>query len=285
MRFFFKIVIATFLFSVAPSLSHSQTLRAEPIFAPPEESQLDLAQPRVVAQSVLAIEAATGRIIYSKNPDEQRAVASTQKLLTGLIIAESGNLDETIAVASTDGNIEPRNLWITQGSSYKKSVLLEAMLVKSYNDVTKCLARNHAVSQAEFAVVMNAKAAQLGMANSHFVNAHGLTEAGQYSTASDMMRLAQAVYANELLREIVRTPKINFTYQGAKTIEIKNSNDLLHIYGECIGMKTGYTTAAGRCLVTGATRGEKTVLAVVLGSTMENLWTDAEVILKWSLQN
>lgn len=243
------------------------------------------AQPTVTAQSVFAVDARDGRIIYKKNISEQRPVASTQKLLTALIIAESGDLDRKVPVKSTDGKVEPRNIWITQGSSYKKRLLLEAMLVRSYNDVTKCLARDHAGSQAEFAKVMNAKAQELGMSDSRFVNAHGLTEEGQYSTARDMMILAAAAYMNPEIRRIVQIKEMGFTYTGGNTVPVVNSNDLLHTYSECIGMKTGYTKAAGRCLIAAATRGEKTVLAVLLGSTFDDIWIDAEKILRWSLEN
>lgn len=241
--------------------------------------------PEVTAQSVLSIDAADGRVIYSKNEDKKRPVASTQKLLTALIIAEAGQLEEKIPVASTDRKVSPRNLWLTEGSSYQRGVLLEAMLLRSFNDVTKCLARTHSGSQAEFAKVMCARAEQLGMTSSHFVNAHGLTEEGQYSTARDMMLLAAAAWMNPVIRQIVRTKEMDFTYEGAKTIQVKNSNDLLHTYAPCVGMKTGYTEAAGRCLVAAATRGDKTVLAVILGSEFDEVWNDAETILEWSLGN
>ncbi|MDF1862923.1 MAG: serine hydrolase, partial [Verrucomicrobiales bacterium] len=231
-----------------------------------------------------AIRLDTSVVVFAKNIDEKRPVASTQKLLTALLIAEAGDLEARVAVQRTDGQVPPRNLWITQGSSYRRGTLLEMMLVRSFNDVTKCLARDHAGSQAEFARRMNTRATELGMKNSHFVNAHGLTAEGQYSTARDMMRLAYAAWSREEIRQMVGTRETTFTYEGAKTIPVKNSNDLLHSYPECNGMKTGFTEAAGRCLVASASRGEKTVLAVILGSTMEDVWNDAETILKISLK-
>ena len=157
------------------------------------------------------------------------------------------------------------------------------MLVRSFNDVTKCLARSQAGSQEQFAELMNTKAAELGMRNSHFVTAHGLPAAGQHSTARDMTILALAAWMNDTIRPMVGIRDTTFTYQGAKTIEIKNSNELLFQFPECVGMKTGYTSAAGRCLVAAATKGERTVLAVILGSTMEDVWNDAETLLRWSL--
>lgn len=264
-------VFANFLL-VGIAMAQQPALLAEPIPGP-----------ELVAASACAIDASTGRLLFEKNVDEQRPVASTQKLLTALIIAESGNLDEMIRVASTDGQVQPRNIWITQGSSYKKEKLLEVLLVRSYNDVAKCLARSHAGSQAEFAVQMNAKAKELGMVNSHFETAHGLPAEGQHSTARDMMILALAAWENPTIRRMVGIKNTTFTYQGGKTIPVKNSNDLLHDYAECVGMKTGYTRAAGRCLVAAAKRGEKTVLAVILGSTMEDVWDDSEKLLRWSL--
>ncbi len=240
--------------------------------------------PEITAASAITIDAQTGRILFAKNIDEKRQVASTQKLLTGLIIAESGNLDGQVRVEATDMKIEPRNLWITTGSRYKKRALLEAMLIRSYNDVTKCLARSHAGSQAQFAKVMNAKAAQLGMTNSNFVNAHGLTEEGQYSTARDMMVLTMHAWANPEIQRIVRIRETNFKYHGGKTVPVKNSNELLFRYSECLGMKTGFTKAAGRCLVAAAQRGDRLIFSVVLGSEFDAIWDDSEQLLRWSLE-
>lgn len=241
--------------------------------------------PEIVAESAMAINANTGQVLMAKNIDQKRPVASTQKLLTALIIAESGDLEERITVQRTDGQIQPRNLWITQGSRYKKGKLLEMMLMRSFNDVTKCLARDHSSSQANFVKAMNAKAAQLGMNQSKFLNAHGLTVEGQYSTARDMMKLAQHAIRNPDIQRFVATRESTFKYHGGKTIPIKNSNELLHRYPECIGLKTGFTEAAGRCLVCAAHRNGKYVLAVVLGSSFDDIWNDSETVLRWGLEN
>jgi len=260
-------------------------LSTQASFAQLVAQPVELTPPEVTAKSVYAVDLSNGRVIWEKNINEKRPVASTQKLMTALIIAEGGSLDEMVPVKSTDGRVEPRNMWITQGSSYKRGLLLEVMLMRSYNDVTKCLARDRAGSQGEFAKLMNAKAAQMGMENSHFVNAHGLTEEGQYSSARDMMILAAAAYSNPEIRRIIRIKDASFKYEGGKTVPVKNSNELLHTYSECVGMKTGFTQAAGRCLIAAAIRGDKTVLAVVLGSNFDDVWTDSETVLRWSLDN
>jgi|GEM_PF-1197639 len=197
-----------------PSDSEAQ-IRAEPVTSasPQEKPEVavsvegPLSDITLVAESALAIRVDTQTVTYGKNIDEKRPVASTQKLLTALIIAESGELDKKIPVMRTDGQVPPRNIWITQWSSYQKATLLEMMLVRSFNDVTKCLARNHAGSQREFAEAMNKRAAELGMKNSYFVNAHDLTEEGQYSTARAMMRLANTAWNNETIQEAVLIPQ------------------------------------------------------------------------------
>lgn len=239
---------------------------------------------QITAGSAMALRLDQRLVTYSKNIDERRPVASTQKLLTALLIAEKGELDEKIAVKSTDGQTPPRNLWITQGSSYRRGTLLEMMLIRSFNDVTKCLARDHAGSQEEFVKLMNARAATLGMRDSSFRNAHGLNAEGQFSTARDMIKLALAAWDNPEIRRIVRIPETTFTYQGAKTIPVENSNELLFRYSACVGMKTGFTEAAGRCLVAAAEENGKTVIAVVLGSTMDEVWNDAERLIRFSMQ-
>ncbi len=130
--------------------------------------------PETRAKSVLVVNARTGVVLYEKNADQQRAAASTQKLLTALIIAERGFLDQRVVVAPTDTYAEPVKLNIKGGEVYQRIDLLRALLVKSPNDVARCLARDYAGSIEAFADVMNAKARQLGATHSHFLNPNGL---------------------------------------------------------------------------------------------------------------
>ena len=252
-----------------------------PVSSPAQQTMQPL---QLTAESAMAVRLDQRIVTYSKNIDEKRPVASTQKLLTALIIAEAGGLDERVPVKRTDGQVPPRNLWITEGSSYSRGTLLEMMLIRSFNDVTKCLARDHAGSQGEFAKIMNSRAASLGMENSHFEDAHGLSSTGQHSTGRDMMKLAVAAFSNPEIRRIVRVKGTTFTYHGAKTIPVENSNELLLRNPSCVGMKTGFTEAAGRCLVAAAEEGGKTVIAVILGSTIEEVWNDAERLIRFSQQ-
>jgi len=149
---------------------------------------------------VMVIDARNGKLLYQKNADVHRPPASTQKLLTALIIASEGNLDREVTAAASDTWAEPVVLGLRPGDTYTRRELLTVLLVHSVNDVARCLARDNAGSVEEFAMKMNRKAAELGMTSSHFVNPNGLPAPGQYSTARDMARLAQAAYANPVIR-------------------------------------------------------------------------------------
>ena len=153
-------------------------------------------EPKVVADSVVLFDANSGKVLFKKNPDVQRPVASTQKLLTALIVAESGSLSEDVTIAAADENVEPTKLGLTPGQSYPRRQLLHALLVKSANDVARALARDNAGSLDAFAQRMNACMRRLGGENSNFVNPNGLPVDGQYSTARDMARVARAAYNN-----------------------------------------------------------------------------------------
>src|SRR5438552_10538630 len=133
------------------------------------------------------------------------------------------------------------------------------------NDVARCLARDNAGSIEAFAEKMNRKAAELGMVNSHFVNPNGLPAPGQFSTARDMARIAQAAYRNAAIRSIVSMKSYVFHYADGHGREFKNTNRVLIHYPLCNGMKTGYTEAAGHCLIASGANEERDVIVVVLG--------------------
>src|SRR5438034_2021232 len=200
--------------------------------------------PKTGAASVIVVDANNGQILYEKNADEVRAAASTQKLLTALIIAEHGFLDQPVVVQTIDTMADPVKLNIKPGETYQRIDLLRALLVKSPNDVARCLARDNAGSLDAFADKMNAKAQMLGATHSHFINPNGLPMSGQYSTARDLAIIARAAYANPTIRSIVCLPQLVFRYANGRTRELENTNKVLKRLPFCNGMKTGYTEAA-----------------------------------------
>jgi D-alanyl-D-alanine carboxypeptidase (penicillin-binding protein 5/6) len=239
--------------------------------------------PRTSASSIIVINASNGEVLYEKNPDQLRAPASTTKLLTGLIVAESGYLDRPVTVAQTDTLCEPVKLNIKPGEIYTRIDLLRALLVKSPNDVARCLARDNAGSIDAFAAKMNQRAAAIGATHSHWVNPNGLPDARQYSTARDLAMIARVAYANPTIRSIVCLPQLTFRYANGRTRELENTNKLLKRLPYCNGMKTGYTEAAGKCLIASGSRPGKDIIVVVLGDSHSGVWRDAGSLLAWAL--
>jgi D-alanyl-D-alanine carboxypeptidase (penicillin-binding protein 5/6) len=241
------------------------------------------APPAIRAESYLLIDARTGAHLASRNPDQRRAVASTQKLVTALVVLDAGNLDRTVTIQSTDAQVEPTRLGLAAGQRYTRRNLLYAVLVKSANDVAKALARDNAGSSAAFASRMNAKMRQLGGTSSNFLNPHGLTESGQYSTARNMARVAMAAYRNPVIRDAVSRRYYKFTFNSGKSVTLQNTNKLLGSAG-CNGMKTGYTVASGRCLISSASAGGRDVILVQLGTKTQYIFNDARTLMSWGLR-
>jgi D-alanyl-D-alanine carboxypeptidase (penicillin-binding protein 5/6) len=238
--------------------------------------------PQVSAAAVIVLDAQSGRVLWEKNADQERPVASTQKLLTALIVAEGGNLDGIVKVAAPDTWCEPSMLYIKPGETYRRGDLLRVLLVKSMNDVARCLARDNAGSVEDFALKMNAKAARLGMTNSHFTNPNGLPAPGQHSSARDMSKVAMQVYRNQTLRSIVATKQLKWTHPDGHVSTFDNTNRVLRNFALCNGMKTGYTEAAGHCLISSASANGKDVICVVLGDSQQ-VWPDSYRLLNWAL--
>lgn len=261
--------------------SISEVRKAEPV-APPPGSVSKIA-PKTRAAAVMVIDARSGEIFYEKNADAPRPPASTLKLLTALIVAERGFLDRTVTVEPVDTHAEPVKLNIKAGETYTRMELLRALLVKSSNDVARCLARDSAGSVEAFADLMNQKARELGATRSNFVNPNGLPMPGQYSSARDLSIIAKAAYANPTIRSIVCLPQIVFRYSNGRTRHLENTNKLLKRLAYCNGMKTGYTEAAGRCLIASGARPGRDIIVVVLGDSKSGIWQDASALLSWGL--
>ena len=242
------------------------------------------APPPVVAESAIVIDVVSGRVLYAKNADSPRAVASTQKIVTALCVLDAGNIDKPITIQAIDGACEPTKLDLKPGEVYSRRELTKVLMVKSANDVARALARDVGGDQESFAAVMNQKAASLGMRNSNFINPNGLPAVGQYSTARDMAIAARAAYRSPLIRSFTATKAFDFRYNDGRTRHIENTNRLLKTLPYCDGLKTGTTNAAGRCLVASGSLNGRSVIVVVLKSTTLNVWKDSSNLLAWALE-
>lgn len=248
----------------------------------PEPSQVSQ-EPSISAKCAILVDG-RGRVVYEKNASARVPVASTQKLLLGILIVENGNLGKTVTVEESDTWAEPTIMGIKPGQTYTREELLHAVLIRSSNDIARCLARDHSGSVSAFAAAMNQRARQLGMNNSYFTNASGLpSPPGQYSTARDLAILGAAAMQKPFIRNAVGTKVATFRFSNGTTKTITNTNQVLRSFPYCTGAKTGYTNAAGRCLISAGSNGGKSCIAVILGSKTPNVWSESEALLRYGL--
>ena len=224
--------------------------------------------PELSAVSAILMDAESGRVLFEQNAHEERAIASITKLMTALVAVEYGHDGaEEVTIRPEWTGIEGSSIYLRAGEVVTLETLLYGLLLNSGNDAAVAVAAHCAGSEDAFVEQMNQCAKRLGMKHSHFTNPNGLSEEGHYSTAYDMALLAQACMENETVSGIVATKSITL---GTRTFT--NHNKLLWRYEGCTGMKTGYTEAAGRTLVSSAQRNGQTLIAVTLNAP--NDWSD-----------
>lgn len=232
------------------------------------------AAPVVSARCGILVDAATGRVLWEQCADEQSLIASTTKIMTGLLIAESCDLDARVAVADEAIGIEGSSIYLKQGEVLTVRELLYGMMLHSGNDAAAALAIYHAGSTEEFAAQMNRRAEELGLNSTHFSNPHGLDDVGNYSTARDLAVLAGAAMENPVFSQVVSSKTAAV---GSRSFT--NHNKLLWKYEGTIGVKTGFTKSAGRILVSCAQRDGRRLVAVTINAP--NDWQDHCQLLEY----
>ena len=230
--------------------------------------------PQVSAKSAALLDGTTGECLCEKNGDQRALIASTTKIMTGLLVCEAGDLDRTVTVPETAAGTEGSSMYLKSGETLTRRELLYGMMLHSGNDAALTLAISVSGSEAAFVRQMNRRACALNLTQTHFANPHGLDSGENYSTALDLVRLAQAALQNEQFRAVVSTKTI--TCAGRT---LTNHNKLLWRYDGCIGVKTGYTRHAGRILVSAAERGGRMLLAVTISDPDD--WRDHVSLLDY----
>jgi D-alanyl-D-alanine carboxypeptidase (penicillin-binding protein 5/6) len=237
----------------------------------------------VVAQSAAVVDSYSGDFLFAKNENGKQYPASSTKILTALIVVESGDLDHLVTVDLADTKVEPSSLGLKPGEQYTRRQLLFGLLLKSANDVAMALARDNAGSVPAFAEKMNLRAAQLGATSSHFVNPHGLHDPNHYTTAHDLVLIGRAAMQQPLFREIVSTVYYTWRAPSGQIEQLRNHNRLLRHFAGCNGLKTGYTRIAQQVLVSSALRGGHEVISVVLHTDKPGIWDDSKALLSYGL--
>ncbi len=226
------------------------------------------------ATSAVLMDADSGRVLYAQNENAQMRIASTTKIMTALVAIENGELSSEWTVKKAETLVEGTSMYLREGEKLTLETLLYGLLLCSGNDAALAVADAVAGSQEKFVAMMNAKARALGMTGSSFANPNGLDAEGHYSTALDMARLACAAMENETLKRIASTKSVTI---GSRTMT--NHNKLLKLVDGCIGLKTGYTKAAGRTLVSCAERKGQRLVAVTLQDG--NDWADHQQLFDY----
>lgn len=221
----------------------------------------------ISSQSTILICADTDDVIYEDNADEPMLIASLTKIMTAILVIENCDFDELVIIKPDWCCIEGSSMYLKAGKMYTVKDLLYGMMLCSGNDAATALACHCCGSVEEFAKLMNEKAKDLGMKDSSFKNPHGLNDDEHYSTARDMARLSAYCMENEAFRTIVGTKS-----HTVEELTYVNHNKLLWNYEGCIGVKTGYTMAAGRTLVSCAEKNGMRLICVTLGAPDD--WND-----------
>jgi len=263
------------------ALADLQLLRTQP------------APPAIGARSALVWDATAGAELFAKNADEAIAPASTAKVLAALVALDLLRLDTRITVDPRDVSLpeyDESSMYLVAGDTLTFGDLLYGMLLNSGSDAARAVARAGGLvllagapgdPRARFVGEMNARAARLGLAHSRFVNPHGDDAPGQYSTARDLLRLADAALGRPDLARIVATPMITVrTVDGARGYPLRNTNDLLFTRPGIHGVKTGTTPGCGECLVAAQWGPHGRIIAVVLGAT--DRFADTTALLDWT---
>jgi D-alanyl-D-alanine carboxypeptidase (penicillin-binding protein 5/6) len=217
------------------------------------------------AQGAILIEAETGRVLWSQNADRKLPMASTTKIITAITALEHADPAEMVRVDPAAVGIEGSSIYLAAGEELTLEQLLYGLMLRSGNDAAVAIAIHVAGSVADFAALMNETAARAGATNTQLMNPHGLHHPDHYTTAADLARITAYAMRNEIFARIVSTRTATIPKAGESWNRIlNNKNRILWQYSGGNGVKTGYTRAAGRCLVSAARRDGMQLIAVVL---------------------
>ena len=232
----------------------------------------------VSASSAILIEASSGDVVFEKNAYNRMPMASTTKIMTGLLAIESGRLQETVTVSEKMIGAEGSSVYLKVGEKLHLKDLVYALMLASANDAAEAIAVFLCGSVEGFALKMNDRAKSMGLEDTSFANPHGLDHKDHYTTAYDLSKLTCEALKNEVFRDIVSTYRYRIPDNGVSPERcLVNHNKLLASYEGSIGVKTGYTKKCGRCLVSAAERDGVILVCVTLSAPDD--WNDHKKML------
>ncbi len=238
----------------------------------------------ISAEAAVLLDWNSGRVLYAKEPHLQKPMASTTKIMTAIIALEKGNLhDETITSAKAAA-VGGSSIWLEAGEKKTLEELVYGLMLRSGNDAATAIAEHIGGSVESFADLMTGRAKEIGAVNTSFRNPHGLHHPDHYTTAYDLAAIASHAMGITEFRKIISTPQITISWPDHPwDRHLYNQNKLLDIYSGAEGIKTGWTTPAGRCFVGSAIRNGRRLIVVVLNAP--RMWEDTVALLDYGFNN
>lgn len=236
------------------------------------------------AKSAVMIDASSGAVLYSKNKDLKLGMASTTKIMTGILAIENGNMNDVYTVSPTGEWVEGSSIYLNPGEKITLETLVYGLLLKSGNDAALAIAIHIAGSEKAFVNMMNEKAQELGLKDTHFANPHGLYAEDHYTTAHELAILASYAMKNPVFAQIVNT--VQYKEEPIEERDgrvINNANKLVNLYNEAIGVKPGYTPETGRTLVGAAEKNGVKVITVTLDCSDD--WKEHKNMFDYAFKN
>ena len=239
---------------------------------------------QISAKRAVLMDADSGAVLFEKNAHERAGMASTTKIMTALTVLSMKDPQSTVIIPREAVGVEGSSIYLCESERLSVLELLYAIMLASANDAATALALYCSGSTESFAEEMNKYAAGLGLCDTQFKNPHGLDEDGHYTTAYELALIAREALGSELLTDIFSTYKKTISFENDPDGRLLvNHNKLLRSYKGAIGIKTGFTKATGRCLVSAAERDGMTLICVTLGAPDD--WRDHTALLDYGFEN
>ena len=267
-----SIITLIFIISVFPSYADDENELEEVVIEENEKEEIEAeasassdTKPTINSRRYAIYDRLSGRCIYGKDENKQTAMASTTKIMSIIIVVENCNLSDTVTITAKSAGTGGSRLGLHTDDKITVIDLLYGLMLRSGNDAAVALAIHTAGSIEQFADLMNQKAEEFGLTNTHFVTPHGLDNPDHYTTAYELAKITDYALKNETIAKIVKTKTATININGSP-MQINNTNELLGNVDGVYGVKTGFTNNAGRCLVTSVKRGDIDLIIVVLGA-------------------
>lgn len=270
--------------TVTPSIATAKSIGAQPAqvrtaFAPNQFPPWRVAP----AHGILLKELNSGRVLYEHDAGKRMSPASLTKIMSALVILERGQLDDLVTISPNAARAHKTHLRMKAGQVFRLDDLLKAMLIMSANDACLAAVEHVGGDEAQFVALMNDKAEALGLADTHFSNGCGFDNPDHYSTAEDLAALSVIALDQPIFRQLVREERAIITpISGHRAYVLHNTNRLLGRIPGVEGVKTGFTSKAGRCLIAKVSQNGNDLLLVILNS--KRRWNTATNLITYGLQ-